>query len=262
MYLWKQWHESRILSALGLIGLLLFAALVTKGIVEIHSSVGRPAHNSGANAFSVFVVGVFYVQAVLIGCWAWLLGSMGAGKNLGEESGSFLFTRPRTRAWFLWHDWAFGMGLLAAVITVSGILFSFIVHRAITYMHMPASDMFFPEFGQSIRLLPLMVISGFGVLLCTGLVFSLTYFSTIVVKRIGGVILGAGIFIGYLVLRAALHHYYPSVLLPSPVPPIFTVANHQPLGISDHIALGLMLRSLLVLAFPVGAQMILNRAEI
>ena len=255
MYLWKQWRESRILSALGLIGLLLLAALVAKGVVEMHVSVGF-------NGFSAFVIGIFYLQAVLIGCWAWLLGSMGVGKNLGEESGSFLFTRPRTRSWFLWHDWAFGMGLLAVVITVSGILFSILLHSSSAYTHMPASDMRFSQTGQSIHLIPLMLLIGFGVLLCTGLVYSLTYFSTIVVKRISGVILGAGIFTAYMVLRAMLHHYYPSVLLPSPVPAIFTGGNRQPLGISDHIALGLTLRTLLVIAFPVAAQLVLNRAEI
>jgi hypothetical protein len=262
MYLWKQWHESRILSALGLIGLLLLAVLVTKGIVTMNNTHDGRLNSNGPDAIVGILVASFYVEAVLIGCWAWLLGSMGAGKNIGEESGSFLFTRPRTRAWFLWHDWAFGMVLLAMVTTVSGILFSILIHRAITFTHTPASAMYFPHTGIPMHLLPLMILIGIGVLLCTGLVYSLTYLSTIMVKRISGVILGAGIFVGYLVLRAVLHHYYPAVLLPSPLLGLFRIENHHFYGLPNHLALWIVTRALVVLAFPVAAQLVLNRAEV
>ncbi len=39
-------------------------------------------------------VPIFYVEAALIGFWGWLISSVGVGKNLGEDSGSFLLHAP------------------------------------------------------------------------------------------------------------------------------------------------------------------------
>ena len=186
MYLWKQWHESRIISALGLMGLILLAVLVIKGVFVIDAHAGRSNGSSGLAQYFVFI---FYLQAALIGCWAWLVGSIGAGKNLGEDSGSFLFTRPRTRAWFLWHDWAYGIVGITIVTALCDSLLTFFCYRVIAATHVPQAVIFFPSTGQSIDLLPMTLLVAAGVWLFAALVYSLTYASTIVAKRSSGVIL-------------------------------------------------------------------------
>ena len=52
------------------------------------------------------------------------------------------------------------------------------------------------------------------IVLFAGLIFGVTYFSTIAMKHARGIMLGAGIILGYLILRALVQHYW-SVDLPS-----------------------------------------------
>jgi hypothetical protein len=257
MYLMKQWRESRIVSAVGLLGLVLLAVLIFKGIMKADSASMHPGNH---NNFAQFFIPTFYVQAVLISGWAWLLAGIGAGKNLGEESGSFLFTRPRTRAWFLWHDWGFGMALIAVVTLLSDLMFSVLCARLLRDMHLPSAIQF--SDGNSIAWGSMMALIGVGVLLCAGLLYSLTYLTTIVVKRSSGVILGAAVFAGYLVLRALIAHYYPAVQLPAPALKLFNLHQHIFHGLSNHLALWISVRALFVLLFPAAALLVLNRAEI
>jgi hypothetical protein len=261
MYLMKQLRESRIIAALALLGLLLLGALVAKGmfLVGARIGIGRGTPSSGLDQSFVFF---FYLQAVLIGCWGWLLGSIGIGKNLGEDGGSFLLTRPRTRAWFIWRDWAYGMVWITGVTAVSEALLSVFCRLIIQSAGIHPAAIAFPLSGQSVPLLPMAVLTAAGVWLFAGLVYSFTYFSTIVARRSSGVILGAGSFVGYLVLRALIAHYFPAVQLPSPFLGLFDFQNNQVYGLSNHLALWITVRALVVLLFPVAAQIVLSRAEI
>lgn len=133
MYLSKQWRESRIISGIAVLVLALLFLLAVKGSIEIRST-----HISADNQyqFGAVFIPIFYVEAGLIAFWGWLAGGIGAGKNLGEESGSFLFTRPRRRAWFLWHDWGFAMAQITIIVLLVNLIVGFLLARFLTIVHL------------------------------------------------------------------------------------------------------------------------------
>lgn len=260
MYLSKQWRESRILSVLAVLGLVLLLALVVKGAVAIDTvDFGKVRNNHGK--FGDAFIPLFYVEAVLIGFWGWLIAGIGVGKNLGEDSGSFLLTRPHSRAWFLWSDWGYAMAQIAAIIVLANLMIGLLVAHILHLMHLPAA-IEFPEPGRSISVFAFMVILSVGVLLFAGLIYGLTYFSTIVLKRSIGVMLGAGILVAYLIISGLVHYYYPTIHLPNLIIPIF---QWEPLKLpfaSNNLALKMVARAAVMMAFPVAAQFILDRSEI
>ena len=258
MYLWKQWRESRIISGIGLLGLLLLLMLVVKATLKIGD--GHPEGND-ARAFPVMFIALFYIESVLIAFWAWLAASIGVGKNLGEGSGSFLFTRPRSRAWFLWNDWGFGMAQLVIIILLANLMMGWLLHRIQMLMHL-SGGVSFSRYDNPIPMVLVLLLIGSGALLFSGLVFSLTYFFSIVTKRMSGVIIGAGVFVGYIVLRLLIAHYYPSIQLPSPIPNLFNFSHQSFNGLSSHLGLSILARGVVVLLFPLAAQVILDRSEI
>src|SRR6185312_2146808 len=211
MYLRKQWRESRIVSILAAIGLLLLLALVVRGAVAIDTVNFGDAQNHSEGFGAVFIP-IFYVEAVLVGFWGWLIAGIGVGKNLGEESGSFLLTRPRRRAWFLWSDWGYAMAQIAAIIVLANLMIGLLAAHLLHLMHLAAAVQID---GDTISLFMMMVLVSVGALLFAGLIYGLTYFSTIVLKRSIGVMLGAGILFAYLIFIWLIHLLNPSVHFPN-----------------------------------------------
>lgn len=257
MYLLKQWRESRYITGLAVLGLLLLLLLVVRGGAF---TINGPSHNH--DGIGEVFVPVFYVEAALVAFWAWLAAGIGVGKNLGEESGSFLFTRPRRRAWFIWNDWGFGMAQIAVIIILSNLMFGVLLHRLVMAMQMRATSgvQLTPD-SSPISFVFLMLLISIGVLLFSGLVYSVTYFSTIVLKRAMGVVPGIGILTGYVILSGLLHHYF-SIHLPSLIPGLFDFENHRLTGLADHLGISFIARAIVMLLFPIAAQLILDRAEI
>jgi hypothetical protein len=256
MYLSKQWHESRYITGLAVLGLLLLLLLVVKGHLMIMAAGDPNSVRSRHENFSELLLPFFYLEAVLIGFWGWLAAGIGVGKNLGEESGSFLFTRPRRRAWFLWNDWGFGIAQIAIIIVLSNIMFGALIRR----IGITGGIQLTPD-SSPVSLVFLMFLISIGILLFSGLVYSVTYFSTIVLKRAMGVVLGVGILIGYVILSALLHHYY-SIHLPTLIPGLFESENHRFTGLAGHLGISFIARAVVMLLFPIAAQVILDRAEI
>jgi hypothetical protein len=258
MYLLKQWRESRIISAIALLALALLLLLSVKGSIEVSSThVQSNGHNELGEAF----IPLFYGEAALIAFWGWLAGGIGAGKNLGEESGSFLFTRPRRRAWFLWNDWAFAMVQIAAIVLLTNLMVGFLLARLLILMHTPGSVQLSP-YSQAVPLIMLMLLISVGVLLFAGLIYGLTYLCTILLKRSAGVMLGAGVLVAYAVFRGLMGHYYPTVHLPNLILDLFNFDHRSMYGLSDHLAVAYAARAVLMLLFPLAAQVILERSEI
>ena len=128
MYLWKYWRESRIVFGMSMLGIAVLAFLVFRGVWHFeHDSghFGRP--DPGAMAKAVVVS--LYMQVPVFAFLAWVMGSFGVGKNLGEDSGSYLLTRPRPRRWFLWRDWGFGFLQLVWAAVLVNLLLGHLVHR-------------------------------------------------------------------------------------------------------------------------------------
>jgi hypothetical protein len=265
MYLSKQWHESRIISGIAILALALMLLLVTKGHFAIdshsgdfHVGQGNQDNNGG---FGMVVIPIFYVEAVLVAFWGWLAAGIGAGKNLGDESGSFLFTRPRRRAWFLWNDWGYAMAQIALIILLSNLMIGSLLAHFLVAAHWPGSLLLRPD-GAPIPVFIIMLLISIGVLLFAGLIYGVTYLSTLLIQRSAGVMLGAGILVGYEILRGLMHHYFPSVHLPDLILGLFAFPHYSFNGLSDHLGIAIATRTVVMLLFPLAAQVVLERSEI
>lgn len=257
MYLSKQWRESRIISILAILGLALLSALVVKGAVAI-DTVHWENHNE---AFGLGFVPLFYVEAVLIGFWGWLAAGIGIGKNLGEDSGSFLLTRPHRRAWFLWNDWGYAMAQIAAIIMLANLMIGLLMVHFLHLMHQPATIQLVNG-DHSVSLFVMMALVSVGVLLFAGLVYGVSYFCTVLIQRTSGVMLGAGIFVLYEIARGLVMHYFPSVVFPHLIAGLFNFDHHHFFGFSSNLAIEFIVRAVVMMAFPIAAQLILDRSEI
>jgi hypothetical protein len=257
MYLSKQWRESRYITAIAVLGLVLLLYGVIKASLQIDPAHLSLSQNGGD--YTVIFAPIFYIEAALLGFWGWLIASIGAGKNLGEDSGSFLFTRPRSRAWFLWNDWGFALAQIASIILLTNLMVGLLIARLLK-MESALGRMHLAN-GYALQLSGSLLLVGAGALLFGGLVYSVTYFSTIVLKRAIGVMLGAGILVGYVILDGLLRHYY-SIHLPSLIPNLFRFEHQTPIALADHLGISLVSRTIVMLLFPLAAQFILERSEI
>ena len=265
MYLSKQWHESRIISVLAILALALFFLLVTRGNFAMSSTHGdfhvTQGNQDNPGGFAMAFIPLFYFEAVLVAFWGWLAAGIGAGKNLGDESGSFLFTRPRRRAWFLWNDWGYAMAQIALIVALSNIMAGSLLSRILIVLHSPGSIQLTPN-SAPIPLFIMMLLMSVGVLLFAGLIYGITYLCTILIQRSAGVMLGAGVLVAYEVLRGLMHHYFPSVHLPDLILGLFNFSDHTFNGLSDHLGIAIAARAVFILLLPLAAQVILERSEI
>lgn len=259
MYLSKQWRESRIISILAALALALLLALVVKAGVAINTVHFENQGNHGG--FGELFVPLFYIEAALVAFWGWLAAGIGAGKNLGEGGGSFLFTRPRRRAWFLWNDWGYAMAQIAIILTLANLMIGLLLAHILHLMHMPAAVPL-TEGGEPVSLAAIVVLVSVGALLFAGLIYGVTYLSTIILKRSAGVMLGAGILVAYLILQGLAGHYFPAAHLPNLIISLFDFNHDAFYGFSGDLAVKIAARAAVMMAFPIAAQLILDRSEI
>jgi len=242
MYLLKYWRETRIVFGLSL------AAIVIALILILKTQIGPSSQHPSFGQLAWILPSALAVQTYPVCFVAWLLGSHGVGRDLGEGNGSYLFSRPRSRAFFVWRDWGFGSaqllviaGLLNAVIGV--LIFKFLVaagdplHGSIVLQGGPVTLAF---------IIWLNIVAAF---LLAVLVFSITYFFTVLVKHSKGVMVAAGVLLGYIILEMVVEHYWPGVDLPPVVPSQFDVHSKIP-GLLDHLAVFLVIRAGIILLFP------------
>lgn len=258
MYLRKQWRESRVISILAILGLALLLALIVRAGIALDTIHVRNENHDG---FRMLFVPLFYVEAALVAFWGWLIAGIGVGKNLGEEGGSFLLTRPHRRAWFLWNDWGYAMAQIAAIIAIANLMIGFLIAHVLTMLH-GSTSIQLADTGQPVSLAAVMILVSVGVLLFAGLIYGITYFSTIILRRASGVMLGAGIIVLYEICRGLVLHYFPGVQFPQLIMDLFSFGHHEFYGFSDHLALRFVVRALVMMAFPVAAQILLERSEI
>jgi hypothetical protein len=255
MYLWKYWRETRVAFCVSLLGvaLLLLMVLKERGIVV---SGGGPSIDQLPKILVVLLI----VQSVPLGFLGWILGSFGVGRDLGDGSGSFVFTRPCSRASFVWRDWGFGM---AELLTITVLLNLVIGVQLYKLFAAGAAGSHAGALLQSPAVSPVLSVSLTCLVsfLLAALVFSLTYFSTILIKSAKGIMLGAGALLGYVVLKAIVEHYWPSAGLPGLLPDLPLLAQTVS-GIPGAMWLSLALRAAVVVLFPLAAQLVLERADL
>jgi hypothetical protein len=261
MYLWKYWRESRITFAVGLllVGLLLWSAFKFhvgypgRGVVG-YSQNGvalQPAQPIPAQIYLVITLPLT-IPLAFLGLW---FGSFGVGRDLGEGSGSFLLSRPRKRAFFVWSDWGFGMTQLLVLVVALNAVLAFEVHRMA-----PGSGPVLIA-GEPVSLVFIFVLHCVAGLLLTGLMFGLTYFTSVLVKS-RGVLLSIGVIAAYTIAKLVVKHYWPEVTLPDFTLTEFSISRSMIAGFADHLGLSIALRAVLVMAFPIAAQILLQQRDI
>lgn len=255
MYLWKYWRETRVAFCVSLACIALLCVLVLRE--PAFTSNGGPPFSNLAGIFPVTLI----IQAFPVAFIAWLLGSYGAGRDLGEKSGSYLFTRPATRRSFVWRDWGYGAAELLAIVVLLNIVIGLQIYRVLLAMGDPLHGKLFLASGP-ISLAALVGLNCVAAFLLAALIFGLSYFSTVLVKNSKGVMLAAGIVLGYFILGAVLKHYWPSISLPSPIPPEFGESASNLPQLADHLGISLLIRAAVVLLFPFAAQLVLEKTDI
>jgi hypothetical protein len=264
MYLWKYWRESRIAFLIGLLLIGLSMTVTLSGHAHMTvtvngSSTSDLRHPGSADDFrqlTGILLVFFYMQMAPLGFFAWLLGSFGVGRDLGEGSGSFLFTRPRRRATFVWSDWSLGMAEVVVMSVLANFAIWLMIHRILLSMGDPLGGrMLFGD--NAVPLVAAMWMSAVGGILIAGLIFSVTYASTVAVRHARGIILSLGLFVGYLVVGAIVHHYWDGVSFPN-----LTLHAFTPYGPNTRAGWEIAARALLLLLFPLLAQLSLERSDI
>ena len=254
MYLWKCWRDTRVVLAASLLCIgVLFVSIVSKDIViDPHAPFEK---------LSTILPFMLTIQAFPISFVAWLLGSFGVGRDLGERSGSYLFTRPRSRAYFVWCDWGIGMAQLLPIVALLNLVLGVLLHRIIVAVGDPLHGNIVIA-GRPVTLAFIVWLNFGAAFLLASLVFSLTYFSTVLVKHAKGLIYGAGVLVGYMFLEQVVPHYWPGIHLPKLVLQEFVESKLLVTGISDHLGLSVAIRAAIILLFPFATQFVLKKTEI
>jgi ABC-type transport system involved in multi-copper enzyme maturation permease subunit len=172
------------------------------------------------------------------------MGASGPGEEFKERTADFLLVRPRRRAYWVWTGWSVGvleLGVMAflTVATTFGTL---------TYLT-----------GHVQTWWPLATVVPLA--LGGAVAYGLTYFMTVVARNaLQGLTCGFAIFFIDLLLPAAAS-YYRNVNLPS-VFKFMLSACQWVAGTPRAFPTGsLVLWTVIALAFPFAAQLVLERAE-
>jgi hypothetical protein len=255
MYLWKYWRETRLAFGASLIGIAVLLVLVYRS-----SPITIEPRPSFAG-LSALLPAILFFQAVPIIFLSWLYGSCGVGRDLGEKSGSFVFSRPRSRAFFVWRDWSFGLVQLLAIVVGINMVLGYELYRLLAGFGDPFHGSFLLS-GRPVSVPVIVSLNCAVAFLLAALVFGLTYFSTVLAKSAKGVMLGAGILVAYIALKEVAAHYWPWITLPNVIPTGYTTTPLQVVSFANNLGIFLVIRALVLLLFPVAALFLLQKRDI
>jgi hypothetical protein len=232
MYFWKCWRDTRSLFFI----LLIIAAVIMPVAAVVCVGTGLLEEFGISAILSTF--GLLGMVAALG------LGVLGASEEFAEKTVQFLFTKPRTRAYFVWAGWAVGCIELLLIALVNLSVGWVTLSR---YTRNPFhSTLFGSTTPQHI------VDSMVGGLILFLFVYSLTYALTALLRNgLKGLGASMGIIFGLPFFAVAIRWRWK---IDVPIP-----ANHigtLPVMISNVIWI------LVALLFVFGAQLALERAEI
>jgi len=252
MYLWKCWRDTRTVLAVSLLCIgVLFVSIVGKDVVL----------EAPFEKLSNILPFALTIQAFPVSFVAWLLGSFGVGRDLGERSGSYVFTRPRRRAYFVWCDWGVGMVQLVPIVALLNLVIGFLLHGFMFAVGDPLHGSVIIA-GRPVTLAFIVWLNFGAAYLLAGLVFSLTYFSTVITKHAKGLIYGAGVLVGYLFLGRIVPHYWPGIHLPNLVLQEFIQSHREVTGFSNYLGVSVVIRAGFILLFPIAAQFVLQKTDV
>lgn len=228
MYFWKCWRDTR---SFFLVFLIISAIVMpVAGVVCLGT---RLVEDFGTSAFSS-TFGLI-LMAVALG-----LGAIGAIHEFSENTTHFLFTKPRSRSYFVWAGWAVGFAELLAVAAVNFLAGWFTLSR---YSKNPFHSALFPSLTAD---------SFLGNLVFCLWAYCLTYSLTALMRNgLKGLGASMGIVFGFPLFAAAIRWRW-HIDLPFPPSPI----GGLPLAISNLIWI------LVAVLFVLATQLVVERTEI
>jgi len=239
MYIWKCWGDTRSRFIFFLIVITAVGVFFTIILVPIDVQKGSVVHLWSDVAD---VLGVFCSILALLAALS--LAAPSIGQEFKEQTLGFLLTRPRRRRYWIWTCWAVGVCELGVVIFIAVVAtfgtLSFVSGRVYTWRLLVAT-------------LPMFI--------GTVAVYSLTYLLTVLTRSSEqGISYGMGILVIDLVIPLVglyWHVHLFSVMS-------FIIAGCR-WAASPKLAfpLGqLAIYAAVALAFPLAAQLVLERAEV
>ena len=81
-------------------------------------------------------------------------------------------------------------------------------------------------------------------------------------KHSKGVILAAGVLLGYIILKTVVNHYWPSVDLPPLIAAGFFGPSSRLPALANHLGAFLAARAGFILLFPIAAQLMLEKTDL
>jgi ABC-type transport system involved in multi-copper enzyme maturation permease subunit len=248
MYLWKCWRDGRTRFIGSVIALPVLFAFVTFIAVKLGDpdAMQKGASPSVVRAWSTTTEVVFESCASIFTLiWGLMLGAASLGEEFKEKTADFLLVRPRRRRYWAWMGWWAGVCELSVMVGLAvGATFGTVVYLT----------------GHVQTWWPLATILPLA--LGGTLAYGLTYLMALV-ARSGrqGLNYGIGILFIYLLLPTVVSHYW-NVDLPS-IWGFMTAACKWFTTASGAFPVGaLLLWTVVALAFPFAAQLVLERREV
>ena len=248
MYFWKCWRDSKTHFILRLIVVFTLCLGVTIIIAKVEGLIGvqKGAVGPVLRTWSEATEGVLGICASLFTLFTALtLGASGVGEEFKERTADFLLTQPRPRRYWIWTGWSVGVSELAVMACLAvGATFGTLTYLT-GHVH---------TWRPLATTLPLAVGGA--------VVYGLTYFMT-VVARSGrqGLSYGIGILFIDLLLPSVVSYYW-NVNLPSVLGFMIGACKWVTSASRAFPAGALLLWTVIALAFPVAAQLVLERAEV
>jgi hypothetical protein len=228
MYFWKCWRDTRAF----FIVFLIIAAVIMPVAAVVCVGTGL-LENFGSEAFrSTFEIITLFV--------ALALGALGASEQFAGSTVHFLFTKPRSRAYFVWAGWVVGFVQLLAVDVVNLAVGAATLSR---YGNNPFHSLLFGSVTGS-QLTAVLVLGLY--------VYCLTYSLTVVLRNgLRGLGASMAIVFGVPFFAIAVRWRWK---INFPIPAV-TIERLSPL-VSDFVWM------LVALLFVFGAQLVVERTEI
>jgi len=228
MYFWKCWRDTRSFFVV----FLIIAAIV----MPVAAVVGLGTHLVEDFGTSAFIDTFDLILTVV----ALGLGAIGAIHEFADKTAQFLFTKPRSRAYFVWVGWAVGFAELLAIAIVN-----FLAGWA-TLSHY-SKNPFHSTLNGSMRAQNIL-----NPLIFCLWAYCLTYALTVLLRNgLKGLGASMGILFGFPLFAVAIRWRW-HIDLPFPPDPIGSL----PLAMSSIIWI------LVAMFFVLAAQLVVERTEI
>jgi hypothetical protein len=258
MYIWKCWRDNR---AGFFVFLIVFTGLTVLWGTGMHRA-NRSVHIVGVPEDNwAFLLALTFGLALLSGfVMALGFGSNNAGTDIGNGSGDFLFTRPRSRTYYVWAGWTVAIVQLAFVTIFAALLSSICMYYQFAKgsRPMPGGP---HSAGVAIWDIALILAT---VMVTAGMIYGLTYFIGILTRSGRKAVIYSMCVIFVYGVAQGLMSWLANISLPNLTikPYFFAGLSYAPQSSSLEWELQLAARAVVALLFPAAAQFLLKRTDI